>query len=440
MKKAAAMSGNKVAFEDDPRWDLVKRIVASPSFAKSDRLCQFLLHVSELTLQGREHEINEINIGARLFGRSNYDPSVDGIVRSHASRMRHRLYQYFSSEGSEETIRLTIPKGAYVPIFEALSVPLTPEVSPFNDIALPQPPASFLSLLEPSKRASGTIWILGTALVLAAATIIGLMALLHTLTVKGSATSATHPLWGSFFTSERRSLVVCSDTSLTILQDFTEHEVNLSDYINASYRMAVPSSHETTSLALSDIASRRYTAVADVGILTRLYTIPGIHPDRVELRYAREVLPDDLKHGSVILIGSKYSDPWVALFEPRMNFVFRDNPKQKTSTIVNRAPSPGEQPEYSYDSSDTAQKVYGVVALQPNLTGTDKVLILEGTTMAGTQAAADFVLDDHLLLPFLTRIKSSTGQVPFFELLLESNNMNGTASKIKILGSRVSKE
>jgi hypothetical protein len=32
-------------------------------------------------LTGRKDEINEINIGARLFGRPDYDPSIDGIVR-----------------------------------------------------------------------------------------------------------------------------------------------------------------------------------------------------------------------------------------------------------------------------------------------------------------------------------------------------------------------
>lgn len=77
---------------------------------KSDRLCKFLAYVCELSLQGREHEISEVNIGAQLFGRPNYDPTVDGIVRSHASRMRQRLDQYFEAEGANEPVRLMIPK------------------------------------------------------------------------------------------------------------------------------------------------------------------------------------------------------------------------------------------------------------------------------------------------------------------------------------------
>jgi hypothetical protein len=105
----------------DPRWELVERIVASPSFIRSPRLCSLLTHLCELALAGRSNEINEQSIGEDLFERArNYDPSIDGIVRSHASRLRQRLEQYFSEEGADEKILLTIPKGGYTPLFEVV--------------------------------------------------------------------------------------------------------------------------------------------------------------------------------------------------------------------------------------------------------------------------------------------------------------------------------
>src|ERR1700723_4614023 len=128
------------AIAQDPRWELVERIVVSPSLIKSPRLCSILLFICELSLSGQNDEINELNIGATVFGRSrDYDPSVDGIVRSHASRLRQRLEQYFSEEGSHETIVLTIPKGGYTPLFEErtpallpapLSFPAAPDLRP----------------------------------------------------------------------------------------------------------------------------------------------------------------------------------------------------------------------------------------------------------------------------------------------------------------------
>src|SRR6201985_3057322 len=118
------------AIKSDPRWELVERIVASPSFIRSPRLCSLLMHLCELALHGRSDEINEQSIGVALFERTpNYDPSIDGIVRSHASRLRQRLEQYFNEEGAHETIRLSIPKGGYTPLFE---VHLQPEPEQAN--------------------------------------------------------------------------------------------------------------------------------------------------------------------------------------------------------------------------------------------------------------------------------------------------------------------
>lgn len=79
----------------DPRWELVERITASPSFVKSPRLCSILVFICELSLSGRNDEISEVNIGASVFGRAqDYDPAIDGIVRSHASRLRQKLEQF----------------------------------------------------------------------------------------------------------------------------------------------------------------------------------------------------------------------------------------------------------------------------------------------------------------------------------------------------------
>jgi hypothetical protein len=58
--------------------------------------------------------------------------------------------------------------------------------------------------------------------------------------------------------------------------------------------------------------------------------------------------------------------------------------------------------------------------------------------MAGTESAADFVFDDTRLLPFLDKIRKPNGSLPYFELLLQSNNMNGNASHSEIVSYRTS--
>ena len=82
---------------------------------------------------------------------------------------------------------------------------------------------------------------------------------------------------------------------------------------------------------------------------------------------------------------------------------------------------------------DTLKRVYGVIALLPNLAGDGNVLIVEGTSMAGVEAAWDFVSDDEMLLPVLRRMKKANGSLPYFEILVSTENMGASASKANLV-------
>jgi len=426
------------AIANDPRWELVERIVASPSFVKSPRLCSILRFICELALSGRNDEISELTIGAAVFGRAqNYDPSVDGIVRSHASRLRQRLEQYFSEEGAHETIRLSIPKGGYVPVFQ----PLTPP----EEIEEPDPAHLFEAAdsitpnlavsLDPSPNR--LVWALSIALVLACSFIIYL--LVSPLHIGASRDSvAKHPFWKSFFSIDHPTLVVCSDTGLTILENLTGHEVSLADYLNGDYRDHISPLTGTTVETAQILAEHRYTSIVDTEIVSRLYHLAGDSAKGVQVHYSRDIRPNDLKTGSVILLGTQEGTPWVELFQDQMNFRVQHNHQWGSFSVINRSPRDHELARYDSNRSDPDRKIYGLVALQPNLGGSGQVLILEGTSMAGTESAADFVFDDARLLPFLNKIRRPDGSLPYFELLLQSSNMNGNASQSEIVGYRTS--
>jgi hypothetical protein len=83
--------------------------------------------------------ITEQQIGVHVFGwRPDYNPGEDSIVRSQARFLRGKLESYFSSEGADEPIHITIPKGTYVPLFEPRLVRpeqlLTPERPTSTDL------------------------------------------------------------------------------------------------------------------------------------------------------------------------------------------------------------------------------------------------------------------------------------------------------------------
>jgi hypothetical protein len=63
-------------------------------------------------------------------------------------------------------------------------------------------------------------------------------------------------------------------------------------------------------------------------------------------------------------------------------------------------------------------------------------LIIEGNSMAGTEAISDLLFDDAALLPFLGKLRKPDGTLPHFEILIESNSVNGIAGPVHILAYR----
>src|SRR5580765_5554936 len=127
--------------ENDPRWQLAQRIVASKSFAKSGLFSRFLLYVCDRTLNGRTEEISEQQIGVHVFGRKpQYNPAEDNIVRNYARQLRQRLDAYFEDEGKAEELRLRIPRGTYVPLFEQRDDEIVPAAHP-EPVSMPVPVA-----------------------------------------------------------------------------------------------------------------------------------------------------------------------------------------------------------------------------------------------------------------------------------------------------------
>jgi serine/threonine-protein kinase len=94
------------------------RIVDSRMFRNAERLRAFLRFVVEETLAGREGGIKEYAIACEVCGRAaSFDPKTDPIVRVDANRLRSRLESYYQNEGTDDPVLISLPKGAYIPVF-----------------------------------------------------------------------------------------------------------------------------------------------------------------------------------------------------------------------------------------------------------------------------------------------------------------------------------
>jgi TolB-like protein len=94
------------------------RILSSPEFNATARQKEFLRFVTRMFLDGRADEIKGYTVATEVFGRrTDFDPSTDPIVSVEARRLRRALEHYFLTAGRRDPVRITIPKGGYVPSF-----------------------------------------------------------------------------------------------------------------------------------------------------------------------------------------------------------------------------------------------------------------------------------------------------------------------------------
>ncbi len=130
-------------------------MLACDSFAGSKRLSAFLRFVVERTLSGDTAGIKEYRIGVEVYQRgAAFDSRIDNIVRVEANRLRTKLREYYEGPGSDDPVRIEIPKGTYTPVFYPMASAIAgvPEPGP----ALPR---------QTGRRRRAAMWIAAMALV-----------------------------------------------------------------------------------------------------------------------------------------------------------------------------------------------------------------------------------------------------------------------------------
>ena len=96
----------------------LERILSSEAFAGAGRHSRVLRYVVERTLAGDGDQLKEYVLGTEVFDRpDSYDPRIDSIVRVEVRRLRSRLEDYYRGPGADDPVVITVPRGAYVPVF-----------------------------------------------------------------------------------------------------------------------------------------------------------------------------------------------------------------------------------------------------------------------------------------------------------------------------------
>jgi hypothetical protein len=143
----------------------------------------------------------------------------------------------------------------------------------------------------------------------------------------------------------------------------------------------------------------------------------------------------DLDHANFVFVGSPSSNPWVSLFQDRLNFRESEGlVGQSAKMFLNTKPRPGELPQYEgLRSTGAVGEDYATIALLPNLTHDGSVLILQGLQQEGTEAAGRFLADDVKRNQLRSALGANGSDPTWFEALIRSRTVSGAPSSTSLI-------
>lgn len=422
----------KNSLAEDQRWQVAERIAASPGFQKSARLRELLLYITEQTLLGRASQLTEHEIGHAIFGKPvDYSPLDDSSVRVHARQLRLRLHEYFDSVGRSEPLVVEIPKGSYVPVFRKATGEAETPIASLNGIGAQR------------FRAGRVLpWIL---CIILAMTCVYLGRRVYVSRNTAATPAPDNPPWplSEVFDPEHRTHFVVSDVNYGMMRIIAQKPGSLEDYLKPDFpRSFMPHLRSEQEVPIMNyIYDSGLTSNADVSALITLIKLSGDFRDRAAVRFARDIRLRDLDEGNYIFLGSPGSNPWVQLFQSRLNFQESEElvgagPKE----FVNKAPQPGEQTDYvGLRFTGTSGEDYADIALLPSPANGTAILILQGLQQEGTEAAARFLANPNQrrVLRDALGLSSDPKNKAWFEALIRTKAVAGAPNSEVIVAARL---
>jgi hypothetical protein len=420
---------------EDDRTLVIERIAGSEAFQKSSRLPALLRYLADCTLRHDRAGLTEQAIGRSVFGKANdFNPVEDSSVRVYMRQLRLRLHEYYQSTGIDERLVIEIPKGGYALAFHSRQVPaIVLEPAPIKSSTAAVESSSGELARATWRRSSWYPWIfVAASLLLAAAG-----------WYRGkSAIDVNAPVWpiSQVIQPGQQTTLVLADASY-VLHLLGDRDVPLDEYADRHYsdRLIPKDASEGELRLFHYLQSSQITSMADARAAFEVSALAGSQRDRIVIRSAKELNGNILSNGNFIFVGAHTSNPWVKLYQDRLNYRLVDSGMNGIRYIENRSPSPGEQPAYFIrESTGHSGDDYATISLVPSRGDQGYALIIQGIRLEGTDAAIRFLSSSESRSEVAAKLKSAnSGTLPrYFEILLHAHSVAGSPATVECIAAR----
>jgi hypothetical protein len=399
----------------------IDRIMKSHSLRGSESLARLLQYCAKQSLERPDELLKEYQIAREVYGRSaDFDPQTDSCVRVQAKRLRLKLAEYYASEGANDLVVVTIPKGSYHLVFETKPSEAQSQNGKPPEKPLPRP-------------AIPTLWRF--------AFIALLTCLLVSLVLMGSL------LWGHKQAAASTGSVHDAPGVSGPLAEFWRPFTAATEepwviYSNAAF-VGRPETGMRYYNAREDSKSTVYDHYTGVGEVLAVHYLDEVFSGlgrHIRVKRGSLFSLDDTRNTNLIFVGSPSENLSLADIPSSQEFVFQRvsyGARQGDLAIVSKHPKAGEASTYlASPSGAPLTEDYAVVVLVPGATPPRMVMILAGTTTFGTQGAVEFVSRPESVSKMLQEIPGSASEMKPFEALLRVKVARGVPVDTELVALR----
>lgn len=396
------------------------KVLSGRSFKHADRCKQFLRYVVLSKLDGHTERLKERTIGTEVFQRPpGYATGEDPVVRVQAGEVRRRLDQHYQDFPQKPAVRIELPVGSYVPVFDWRAgsgiVKKDVQTAPSGSRPGPRLKASFIAAVA----------------ILAA---VGTLALAHSLLRTADGKSALDQFWSPAITSHQPILICianASDNPTADLEDpASQAQLSGSQSGVEAVRTSLPAYRDENPVTDPSSVSPEIVPAADASVAVALSGLFGKLNRPTQLRIGAAATYEDLRDFPAAVVGG-FNNKWTMQLLSNLHFAFIWSHGQYM--IREQVPRGKVWTTRLGSNGETLEDFAIVGRLIDSKTGQFTVTIA-GIGPRGTEAAGEFVSSPRDLEDGLARAPAGW-QNRNLEVLLQTTVTDSVAGPPHVIGS-----